>query len=222
MGHPLGRGTNSSNSENQYEHHFLWYITARVRSTREGNVLTRVCPGQISLSTGGGGQVQPMGGGVRSSWQEGGQVQPAWGRGQVQPIGGSGPAVGGSVPAGRGVSGPAGNGGSGPARGGGLAKILDNRMSDSLTFKAVCLLRSRRITFLKIVFYSVWSERSVRFAYHEKPKYLNHWMWSSVDYKWLDILSKEDLMGKGIKIMYPFAWPLNLNRDWQFSLILPD
>ena len=93
-------------------------ITARVRSTREGNVLTRVCP-SICLSTGGGSG--PAGRG-------GGQVQPAGG--QVSPAGGgSGPASrgGGSGPASRGVggSGPAGAGGSGPAsRAGGQVQLV--------------------------------------------------------------------------------------------------
>ena len=83
----------------------ITFLPPAVRSTREGNVLTRVCP-SICLST-GGGQVQLAGwlggsgpagggGGVRSS--QGGQVQLAggvrssWG-GQVQLVGGvSGPS----------------------------------------------------------------------------------------------------------------------------------
>ena len=85
---------------------YIPFVTARVRSTREGNVLTRVCPSihpQICLSTGGGqvqlaggGQVQlpgegsgPARGGVRSSCRGVGQVQPAGG------VGGSGQAAGG-------------------------------------------------------------------------------------------------------------------------------
>ena len=101
----------------------LVIITARVRSTREGNVLTRVCPSihpQICVhrggggpADGGGGQVQPVGGGVRSSclgWvggsgpARGGWVGSSWGGGwvrsswqgggQVQLVGGSGPAGG--------------------------------------------------------------------------------------------------------------------------------
>ena len=51
-----------------------FFFTARVRSTREGNVLTRVCP-SICLSTGG----------VRSSQGGGGQV-----KGQSSREGGSG------------------------------------------------------------------------------------------------------------------------------------
>ena len=61
---------------------------------------------QVSQLTGGGGQVQPAGGGVRSSWPGGGQVQPGGvrssrGGGQVQPPGGGG---GGSVSRGGRVS----------------------------------------------------------------------------------------------------------------------
>ena len=85
--------------------------------------MTRVCP-SINLSVHRGGQVQPAGGGVRSSW------------------GGSGPAgEGGSGPAGGRVksSQPGGGqvhlagggqvqpGGSGPAGGGGSAKIGQHR-----------------------------------------------------------------------------------------------
>ena len=75
----------------------MTFITARVRSTREGNVLTRVCP-SICLSTGGGAQV---------SWQGGGdQVQPVGGGQVSQPMGGgvSGPAGGGGVSQQGGVS----------------------------------------------------------------------------------------------------------------------
>ena len=50
------------------------FITARVRSTREGNVLTRVCP-SINLSVHGGGG-QSSRGGVRSSR--------GWGRGSAK------------------------------------------------------------------------------------------------------------------------------------------
>ena len=126
-------------------------ITACVRSTREGNVLTRVCPSihpQICLSTGrgsgpagggsglaaqgGGSGPADVGGWVRSS-QQGGLG------GQVQPTGGSGPAGGGQVQ-------PAGGGGSGPAGGG----VSQDRTTEWVlsTWQAVCLLRSCRRTFL--------------------------------------------------------------------------
>ena len=89
-----------------------------------------------------GGQVQP--GGVRSSW--GGQVQlggsglggvrSSWG-GQVQ-LGGSGPARGGS--------GPAGGGGQLQLAGGG--QVQPGGSGSCTLLRAVCLLHSRRRTFL--------------------------------------------------------------------------
>ena len=83
----------------------VWYInctifTARVHSTREGNVLIRICPStNLSVHGGGGG------------WSSRGGSGPAGGGGQVQP-GGSGPARGGG-------SGPAAQGGGGQVQLGG-------------------------------------------------------------------------------------------------------
>ena len=105
-----------------------------------GKIMFSVCShlggGGVSPAGGGGFRsVQPVGGGGGGSGPAsrggGGQVQPAGG-GQVQPAGG------GSGPASRG-------GGSGPAsKGGGSASCA--------LLRAVCLLRSRRRTFLLLVF----------------------------------------------------------------------
>ena len=88
-------------TDGSYIHERL--VTARICSTREGNVLTCIC----SSTNVGGGQVQPAGGGsgpasgVRSS--RGDQVQQAGGGGQVQPVGGGQVQLwGGSDPASRG------------------------------------------------------------------------------------------------------------------------
>ena len=82
-------------------------FTARVRSTREGNVLTRVCPSihpSVCPQGGGVGQVQPGGEGwVRSSCrgggvgQQGGRGGSAGGEGVGQPGGGVGQPGGGGV-----------------------------------------------------------------------------------------------------------------------------
>ena len=67
------------------------------------------------------------------------------GGGQVQLTGGSGPADGGGGQVQlRGGSGPASGGGSGPASGGGSASCA--------LLRAVCLLHSRRRTFLFSMF----------------------------------------------------------------------
>ena len=82
----------------------------------------------------------------------GGQVSPGGGGGcQVQPAGGVRSSRGGSGPAGRGGSGQSSQGGSGPAGGGGSASCA--------LLRAVCLLRSRRRTFL----FSAYSQFSFRF-----------------------------------------------------------
>ena len=86
-------------------------ITARVRSTREGNVLTSVCPSihpSVCPQGGGGGVRVPPPGGLGTppggSWYpRGGRVPP---RGSGYPLGGSGyPPGGGQVPPGGGVPG---------------------------------------------------------------------------------------------------------------------
>ena len=110
----------------------------------EGNV--------FSLSTlGGGGQVQPAGGGGgQVSQPTGGGSGPAGGEGcQVQPVGGEGVRSvsrwGGfrSSRQGGGGSGPAGGrGGSVSQRGGGGGS------ASCALLRVVCLLRSRRRTFL--------------------------------------------------------------------------
>ena len=123
-------------------------ITARIR--RMGKVMFSVCS-QGGGGQPGGGQVQP-GGGVRSSR---GGLGPA--RGGLGPARG-GSARGGSGPA-RGVSGPAGGGqvrlGGGSFRLGGGQVQLGGGVSRDMstagviaTRRAVCLLRSRRRTFL--------------------------------------------------------------------------
>ena len=81
-------------------------ITARVRSTREGNVLTRICP-SIHLSVHRGGSGPAGGGGV-------GQVQLPGGEGWVSGGGGVGQLGGRGGSAG-------GRGGS--ARGGGVGQL---------------------------------------------------------------------------------------------------
>ena len=136
-------------------------VTARIRRMGEGNV--------FSLFTSGGGGVSPAGGGVRSSWPggsgqsgRGGSGQSSWGGGgQVQPVGGGQVSVarGGQVSLARGGSRPASRGGqvqlaggggqvqlagregSGPASGGGGS-------ASCALLRAVCLLHSRRRTFL--------------------------------------------------------------------------
>ena len=88
------------------------FITARVRSTREGNVLTRVCP-SIHPS------VCPQGGGgVRSSRGGRGGSGPAGGEGWVSRGGGGGQLGGGVGQPGGGVGQPGGRGGSAGGRGG--------------------------------------------------------------------------------------------------------
>ena len=80
-------------------------------------------------------------GGVRSSR---GGSGPAGGVGQVQPGGGGQVQPGGGQVQPRGVRSSRG-GGSGPAGGGGSAKLGQHRPA---TWRAVCLLRSRRRTVL--------------------------------------------------------------------------
>ena len=65
---------------------FCFYFTARVRSTREGNVLTRVCPSTNLSVHGGGGGSGPAGGGggVRSSQRGGGVRSSQWGGGSAK------------------------------------------------------------------------------------------------------------------------------------------
>ena len=84
-------------------------------------------PNVFSLSTPGGGQVQLAGGG-------------------------SGPAGGGGVRSSQGGSGPAGRGGQVQPRGGG--KVQLGGPASCTLLRAVCLLRSRRRTFL---FYNIFS-----------------------------------------------------------------
>ena len=92
-------------------------------------------PGRGSGPAAGGFQVQLLGG-VRSSCRWGGQVQLLGG-------GGSGPAGRGSGPA-RGVRSSCW-GGSGPAGGG---QSAGGRSASCALLRVVCLLRSRRRTFL--------------------------------------------------------------------------
>ena len=118
------------------------FFTARVRSTTEGHSFTLlVC----SRGGGGGCQVSPAGGG-------GGQVQLPGG-------GGSGPAAGGVGQVqllGRGGSGPAAGeggqvqlpGGGQSSRQGGVSQQGEGGSASCALLRAVCLLRSRRRTFL--------------------------------------------------------------------------
>ena len=124
---------------------FTNLITARVRSTTEGYSFTLlVCSlGGGSAGKGGSG---PARGGVRSSWG-GGQVQLSGGGGQVQLGGG----VRSSCPGGCQVQLPWG--GSGPAAGGVRSSCpggvsQPGGSSSCALLRAVCLLHSRRRTFL--------------------------------------------------------------------------
>ena len=120
-------------------------ITARIR--RMGKVMFSVCP-----HLGGGGQVrvQPGGGGVRSESSRGGGGQvrvPPGGSGQSSQGGGSGQSSrggGGQVSPARGVGQSSRGGWVSPAGGGGGS-------ASCTLLRAVCLLRSRRRTFLFII-----------------------------------------------------------------------
>ena len=174
----------------------IYLITARVHSTREGNVLTRVCP-STNLSVHGGGYPYPImlcnisqnamrqrrgvtrsgtppggvpgsgtpPGGTRSGippWGRGGGRYLPWGVRYPSPGGGTrvryppGGVPGGTPPGGflgqvppRGVPGsgtpPGGVPGSGTPRGGYPGRTTEGVLT---TRRAVCLLRSRRRTFL--------------------------------------------------------------------------
>ena len=103
----------------------------------------------------GGGQVQPRGGGSVLSPAGGGQVQP-WGGGSVQLGGGSGPA-----------------GGGGSSQDRTTEWVLSTR-------RAVCLLRSRRRTFLLNIifcpFVRYWSDLNKI----TKEKHHGHFIWSNL------------------------------------------
>ena len=119
----------------------------------EGNVLTRVC---LSVHRWGSG---PGGGGVRSSCRGGGQVQlPGGVRSSCR--GGVRSSCGGVRSSCRGGSGPAAGGGGQvqllggcqvqPPGGGGVSQ--DRTTQGVLaTWRVVCLLRSRRRTFLFLI-----------------------------------------------------------------------
>ena len=112
------------------------FVTVRIR--RMGKVMFSVCPhlgGVRSESSQGGGQVRvQLEGGLGQSPAGGGQVRVQLGGGSGQSSqGGVSPAGGGSVQ-------PAGGGGSVSGGGGGSASCT--------LLWAVCLLRSRRRTFL--------------------------------------------------------------------------
>ena len=117
--------------------HHWWFFTARIRRMGEGNVLTRVCPSVCPQGEGGGGSGPAGRGGVSPAGGGGGQVQ----------LGGVSPSRGGSGPAGGGVRSSWGGsvqpGGVRSSRGGGSASCA--------LLRAVCLLRSRRRTFLLIL-----------------------------------------------------------------------
>ena len=146
---------------------------------REGNSFTLF----VSPHLGGGGQVQPPGaGGVRSS-QGGvrssrGGSGPARGGGQVQPAGGgvrSSRRGGGQVQLGGG-SGPAGGvrssqwgGGVRSSRGGG--QVRGGSASCAL-LRALCLLRSRRRTFLFCQEFTKKQNKN-KHRVHNKNKILN-------------------------------------------------
>ena len=142
-------------------------ITARVRSTREGNVLTRVCP-SINLSVHRGGYPYPImlcnisqnamrqrrgGGGVP------GQVPPGGvpGSGTPRGVPGSGTPPPGGYPGqvpprgGTRVRYPRGGyPGQVPPLGGGVTRVGSTE-GVLTTRRAVCLLRSRRRTFLVLI-----------------------------------------------------------------------
>ena len=103
-------------------------FTARVRSTREGNVLTRVCP-SINLSVHRGGYPYPI---MLCNISQNAMRQ--WGGTRTPPGGVPGSGTPGGVP------------GSGTPPGGGYP----GRTTEGVltTRRAVCLLRSRRRTFL--------------------------------------------------------------------------
>ena len=123
----------------------------------EGNVLTRVCPSVCPQ--GGGGQVQPGGSGPARGVRSSGGVRSSWGgsgpaRGGVRSSrGGSGPAGGGQVQLGGGGQSSRGEGqvqlgwGQVQPGGGGVRSSRGGSASCTL-WRAVCLLRSRRRTFL--------------------------------------------------------------------------
>ena len=106
----------------------------------EGNSFTLlVCP-QV-----GGGGVRSSRGGVRSSCRGG--SGPAWG-GQVLPGGGQ-IQPGGVRSSWQGGSGPAGRGGvRSSCQGGGQVQLPGGGSASCALLRAVCLLRSRRRTFL--------------------------------------------------------------------------
>ena len=134
----------------------LCIITARVRSTREGNVLTSVCPSiHPSVCPQGGVPIShnalqhfPECHGAAGGYLTG--YPPGGGPGTPRGGGGSWP---GTPPPPRGVSGyppggvrvPPGGGPGTPPGGGYPGRTTEGVLT---TRRAVCLLRSRRRTFL--------------------------------------------------------------------------
>ena len=125
-----------------------------IRRMGEGNVFS------LFTSGGGGSGQSADGGGVRSaSGGGGGQVSQLTGEGQVQPAGGgSGQSANGG-----GGSGPASGGGVRSSRGGQVSQLTGGGQvqpggvsqrggsASCALLRAVCLLRSRRRTFLFVI-----------------------------------------------------------------------
>ena len=164
--------------------------TARVRSTREGNVLTRVCP-SINLSVHRGGYPYPImlcNISQNAMRQRGGtRTSPGGYPGQVPPQGG----YPGQVP---------------PPGGGYPGRTTEGVLT---TRRAVCLLRSRRRTFLWKHFFRLFHIGSL----FSLPSYIG-----------LDLLSfitKTDLLvareGDSMRVYYPFIF---LNSQNKFRVVL--
>ena len=133
-------------------------FTARVRSTTEGYSFTLLVCSQgwgsgPAASGGGSGPAAREGGsgpaarGVRSSCQGGGSG-PAAGGGQVQLPGGVRSSQGGQVQLPGGVRSSRQGRGVRSSRGGGVSPASGGGSASCALLRAVCLLRSRRRTFL--------------------------------------------------------------------------
>ena len=139
------------------QHFHSCLVTARVRSTREGNVLTSVCPSiHPSVCPQGGVPIShnalqhfpechEAAGGARSGPPPGGYPDPPSPGGTRTPPGVPEPPLGGTRTP-QGVPEPPG--GTQTPRGGGQVPPPARTEGVLTTRRAVCLLRSRRRTFL--------------------------------------------------------------------------